>query len=259
MDIITGNFVLGSDGSRKIRYGNLLHTLVTGSGGGGSGGSPAIPEEGLVFYAPFAEDKAAAETGQGISKNGNVVFETVAGVPCARFDGSSYLTLTPSETEFQFLTQAHWTVSFHAWFELGHDASEDLEGLFCSEEPSKDGALFVYRYVRGLNTGKQDAFGIGVNGSNEFTTPDHVLEALSWHFIAIERNGSALRIRINGAWYEGGSSANLRDALKLYLPGGSPKLKGGIAGFRIYSRLPSEEEYSQLAKEFKSAIEGAGT
>lgn len=248
MDIVTGNFVLGDDGSRKVRIGNLQYSFVRGSGSGPS--APALPEEGLVFYAPFSMEKDTAETGQAIAKSGNVTFGQISGVPCAYFDGEAYLTLIPSGTEFLFSTQARWTIAFHVYFERGHEAPEDLDGLFCSEEPNKSGALFVYRYVRGGNSGKQDALGVGVNGYNEFTTPEHVLESLSWYFIAIERNGSELRLRINDTWYEGGDSSNLANASKLYLPGGSPKLKGGIAGLRIFNRNLSDDEYSKLANEF---------
>lgn len=209
-----------------------------------------MPTDGLVFYASMTEDSSTAETGQSVSKNGSIAFEEVSGIPCAHFDGSSYFTFVPSGTEFEFLTQTNWTLTFNAYFERGHEASEDLEGLFCSEEPNKRGALFSYRYVRGLYTGKQDTLGIGVNGYNEFTTEEHVLEALSWYFIAIERNGSALRLRVNNTWYEGGTRSNLKDALKLYMPGGSPKLKGAIAGVRIYNRVLTEDEYSLLKNEF---------
>ena len=207
-------------------------------------------DEKLIFYAPLAADMSTAETGQAIEKNGNISFETVSGVPCARFDSSSYFKLTPSGTEFKFLTQTRWSISFHILFERGTDESDDLEGVLCSEEPNRNGALFSYRYIRGWSTSVQNSFGIGVNGNSEFTTPANLFLASTWYFVAIERNGSAIRIRINDKWYDGGNNTHVKDALKLYLPGGSPKLKGAIAGFRIYNRILSEEEYSFLKNEF---------
>ena len=210
-----------------------------------------MPTDGLIFYAPLAADMSTAETGQAIEKNGNISFETVSGVPCARFDGSSYFKLTPSGTEFKFLTQTRWSISFHILFERGTDESDDLEGVLCSEEPNRNGALFSYRYIRGWSTSVQNSFGIGVNGNSEFTTPANLFLASTWYFVAIERNGSAIRIRINDKWYDGGNNTHVKDALKLYLPGGSPKLKGGLAGLRIYNRPLSDDEYLLLKNEFE--------
>ena len=41
-----------------------------------------IPVDGLVFYAPLAEDKAVSETGQALTKNRDLVFESVQDIPC---------------------------------------------------------------------------------------------------------------------------------------------------------------------------------
>ena len=210
-----------------------------------------MPTDGLIFYASLSDETSTAETGQAIEKNGNISFETVSGVPCAHFDGSSYFTLTPSGTEFKFLTQTQWTILFHILFERGTDESDDLEGVLCSEEPNRNGALFSYRYIRGWSTSVQNSFGIGVNGNSEFTTPANLFQTSTWYFIAIERNGSALRMRVNDEWYDGGNNSHITDASTLYLPGGSPKLKGGLAGLRIYNRLLSDDEYLRLKNEFE--------
>lgn len=87
MDIITGNFVLGSDGSRKIRHGNLLHTFVAGSGGGGSGGSPSAGSllDNLISYWPLDEAVGATEAADAkgrfpLTPNGSKLVSGFGGV-----------------------------------------------------------------------------------------------------------------------------------------------------------------------------------
>lgn len=49
-------------------------------------------QDKLVFYAPLNTASSSAATGQSFTINGNsIVYGTVDGVPCATFDGSSYI------------------------------------------------------------------------------------------------------------------------------------------------------------------------
>ena len=52
----------------------------------------AIPTDGLVFYAPLAESKATAETGQTLNVTGSISYQSIDGIPCAYFDSSSIET-----------------------------------------------------------------------------------------------------------------------------------------------------------------------
>ena len=206
----------------------------------------SLPTDGLIFHAPLDSGKATAETGQALTKFGTVSYLKKEGVKCARFDGSSYLALTPSGNEFKFGTKAQWTLCFHVYFERGLDAAQDLEGLFCSMEPNGSYTFFIYRYIQGWSASVRNSLGVGINTVNEFTTPADAIESGKWLFVAIERSGSAVRIRINDTWHSGGSSSNVADADILYLPGGSPKLAGYFADLRIFDKVLSEDEITAV-------------
>ena len=95
-----------------------------------------------------------------------------------------------------------------------------------------------------------NSLGVGVNGSNEYTTSSGIFTAGVWNTVTIVRNGSSLKIVVNGAQYTGGSSSNVTNASKLYIPGGSPKLQGYMTAFRLYSRVLTDDEIRALENEF---------
>lgn len=69
-----------------------------------------IPTNGLVFYAPLAENADCAYT---LTNSGSVTFQTFGGRQCAYFDGSSALYNNSFQVADAF------TFSFHAYFQSG--------------------------------------------------------------------------------------------------------------------------------------------
>ena len=63
-------------------------TIAIRGSDSGTGGGGNIPTDGLVFYAPLAEDKATAETGQTLTSN-NIEFSVDSGIPCVHLYGGN--------------------------------------------------------------------------------------------------------------------------------------------------------------------------
>lgn len=208
---------------------------------------PPIPEDSLVMYLPLRNGTAAA-TGQTTATTGDISFTEQQGIACMRLDGNSYLSISPSGSEFQFSTNTQWTISFKVCFD--RTSGSDLEGLLCSAEPNTNGTFFIYHYLNGWSSSVSNSLGVGVNGSNEYTTSSGIFTAGVWNTVTIVRNGSSLKIVVNGAQYTGGSSSNVTNASKLYIPGGSPKLQGYMTAFRLYSRALTDDEIRALENEF---------
>ena len=59
-----------------------------------------IPAEELVFYAPLSQEKSMAETGQTLTTTGTISYQTVDGIPCAYFNGSSGITFSTENIPF---------------------------------------------------------------------------------------------------------------------------------------------------------------
>lgn len=208
---------------------------------------PPIPEDNLVMYLPL-QNGTAATTGQTAAATGDISFTEQQGIACMRLDGNSYLGISPLGSEFQFSTNSQWTISFKVCFD--RTSGSDLEGLLCSAEPNTNGTFFIYHYLNGWSSSVSNSLGVGVNGSNEYTTSSGIFTAGVWNTVTIVRNGSSLKIVVNGARYTGGSSSNVTNASKLYIPGGSPKLQGYMTAFRLYSRVLTDDEIRALENEF---------
>lgn len=208
---------------------------------------PPIPEDNLVMYLPL-QDGTTATTGQTVTTTGDISFTEQQGIACMRLDGNSYLDISPSGSEFQFSTNTQWTISFKVRFD--RTSGSDLEGLLCSAEPNRNGTFFIYHYLNGWSSSVSNSLGVGVNGANEYTTSSGIFTAGVWNTVTIVRNGSSLKIVVNGARYTGGSSSNVTNASKLYIPGGSPKLQGYMTAFRLYSRALTDDEIRALENEF---------
>lgn len=208
---------------------------------------PSIPEDNLVMYLPL-QNGTLVTTGQTTTTIGDISFTEQQGIACMRLDGNSYLGISPSGSEFQFSTNTQWTISFKVCFD--RTSGSDLEGLLCSAEPNTNGTFFIYHYLNGWSSSVSNSLGVGVNGSNEYTTSSGIFTAGVWNTVTIVRNGSSLKIVVNGAQYTGGSSSNVTNASKLYIPGGSPKLQGYMTAFRLYSRVLTDDEIRALENEF---------
>lgn len=71
----------------------------------------AIPTNGVVFYAPLAEDKATAETGQTITSN-DAIYTESNGIPCFYSNATSYLRVDDFSDFMTAYNSGNFSISF---------------------------------------------------------------------------------------------------------------------------------------------------
>lgn len=186
----------------------------------------AIPEDGLIFYAPLQEDKSTAETGQALTKNGTITYQTYKGIPCAHFS-SAYISSQLSD----YVTP--YPMTFAIW------AAPDTTDSRALWSFSNDKPLMYW------------------NGSYHVYEPDHNVSAANvgdWHHIAWSINSDRSSTYYFDGVAMGTVTSSNTSAIKSmcigYRNGNQPQWIGYLAGFRIYNRALSEDEISAIAGEY---------
>ena len=194
-----------------------------------------IPKDGLVFYAPLAEEKTTAETGQTLDYIGNsIVFENYKGKNSFKLDGttSNYISSTLGSLETDF------TVSF---FCIERERRTFTQvGSYGSYFAFYDGKISLADKVHNLQT------------STEATID-------TWYFYAISRFGDTYTFYRDYDILQSGKdpdgegflfSENLILGQCASYSGGWEDFFGNIASFRIYKRALNLPEIHALAEEF---------
>ena len=211
----------------------------------------APPANGLVFYAPLSEDASTAETGQALTKNGMVTYQTVEGLPCARFDTKySYLSATvPNMTGVLTGTISLWiyisndagtsATDYPRFFTFG-DKSKPNNGFICGTW-AKPGGVINYQ---------------SNNSSNAWPSANNPLRKGRWiNFVATITESGTLQSYVNGG--EGGvcetGAITINDpSVYINYSDSSYGVDGiYIADVRMYNRILSTSEIKTLAGEYK--------
>lgn len=186
----------------------------------------AIPSDGLVFYAPLQEDKSTAETGQALTKNGTITYQTYKGIQCAHFS-SAYISSQLSD----YVTP--YPMTFAIW------AAPDTTDSRALWSFSNDKPLMYW------------------NGSYHVYEPDHNVSAANvgdWHHIAWSINSDRSSTYYFDGVAMGTVTSSNTSAIKSmcigYRNSSQPQWIGYLAGFRIYNRALSEDEISAVAGEY---------
>lgn len=186
----------------------------------------AIPEDGLIFYAPLQQDKSTAETGQALTKNGTITYQTYNGIQCAHFS-SAYISSQLSD----YITP--YPMTFAIW------AAPDTTNSRALWSFSNDKPLMYW------------------NGSYHVYRPDCNVSAANvgdWHHIAWSINSDRSSTYYFDGVAMGTVTSSNTSAIKSmcigYRNGSQPQWIGYLAGFRIYNRALSEDEISAIAGEY---------
>ncbi|MGN0332387.1 MAG: LamG domain-containing protein [Lachnospiraceae bacterium] len=205
-----------------------------------------IPESGLVFYAPLKESKTTAETGQTLNVTGSISYQSIYGIPCAYFNGESYL----SGDDSAFPTGSEpFTVSCFVFV------------------TTKTSSMYPSIFHWGLNqVGK--AFEIHI-----YSQDDNIFgEILSYNgvssgyenklfHVTVTSTGNSLKIYYNGVLKNSmdivPSDYNIVNSI-FYIGTGNNRgtfypFNGYVSSVRVYNRVLSESEISALANEFNVA------
>lgn len=198
---------------------------------------PALPEDGLVFYAPLEEEASSADTGQALTvANGTPVYTTYKGVPCAKMEATRIDFPTTGFPATTFTISAwYYKVSgsgYRSFFGWGYDSPykacvlQDHDGKLAVERANgrEDTTFTLSGWVCCTMTYNKGTCNIYANGKlvKTFT--------MTLYLSSTNNNGTI------GGWIANTFSEGSCNAY--------------IAACRIYNRAISASEITALANEF---------
>jgi hypothetical protein len=201
--------------------------------------SGQIPSDSLLFYAPLAQNKDTAETGQTLQNTGSVIYTEVDNIPCVnvssgRIDISPYFDTLSNGSSF--------TISL--WVKI---ISSGDGGLFCLG-PGQHGNVNAGFLIHAT----ESSVGFSNAGTRSMNTPDNI-DMYTWRHIAAVCTGNRISMFIDG-------DEKISDSMwELNLDSRLPKigdtnnigaLDACIAGVRVYERALITDEIKILASEF---------
>lgn len=216
----------------------------------------AIPTNGLVFYAPLAEDKATAETGQTLTKTGTVNTLKINNIPCSLFASeNSNLYANYSGGAFNG-TISLW---LYATDNTRSDTT-DYGGFFML------GDFGNFSFIKGcMNTSAENSFSFGSSNINSsHCYPSTTIIRNEWVHLCFVVSGTSYSIYKNGILASQATAASaitLPDEATLYINnsevGGIENI--AIAACRVYNRVLTNDEITELSKEFADEGTSGGT
>ena len=203
----------------------------------------AIPEDGLIFYAPLQENKSTAETGQALTKSGDVTYGTESGIPCAFTNGYGYLSFSASGL---ITMSSDWTISL--WIRFNSFSGQYPTPFAIGERHDVGTALRVVYF-----SGKLCFEPV----SSDPSTSPIIEPALNvWYHICIVHSGSLTAMYSDGVQENQKSftysfaPAYGRIGTSLYNDGFGEYFDGWISAVRIYTRALSANEILSLSTEY---------
>lgn len=199
-----------------------------------------VPSSNLVFYLPLSET-TIADVGPELTSSGTIVHTVMNGIPCAYFNGNSYLYASSVSMPTGASPRA-----MSLWFKY-----KDIPGT-----TSSDAAMFAgWGTTTGLGrfdayVEAQELYTIYSNGALDSGIK---IQDTNWHHILMQYNGATSEI-----YYDGQLAASEAKTLGtknnyLYVgarENGEYAFDGYLAGIRIYNRALSGTEIAYLASEF---------
>ena len=209
----------------------------------------AIPTDGLVFYAPLAEDKATAETGQTLTKTGTIEFTTQDKIQCALFDGNSIIKALDEN-----LPTGSSPRSISVWAKSTDTSLDSYIFGFGNRSTNQMFAINFYF----------DDLAIGCMNNNFETTGK--IKQYEWHHYIASASGNEVSIYVDGVLQHTGIfPQGMNTVSSIIFIGASTdngtsginyEFKGFLASARIYNRILSKEEVTSLYNEFNEDAGG---
>ena len=208
-----------------------------------------MPTDGLVFYAPLSESAAAAQTGQLLTTYGTISYGNVSGIPCAIFDGSSYITFP--DTDLPLLKN---DCTFSVWAK--RPTTGDGQFIFYyGYQPNGGEACGIADFLE--NGGYGIGWGFGSDAAKEF----HYSNPDTWHHICFMCSDGTAYLFLNGVlqsqlsydngWNNVSTVKTGTASIGARIQGGSTlNYPGSIAALRIYNRALTSSEIATLYSEF---------
>lgn len=200
---------------------------------------PQIPKL-LQFHAPLAASASAAETGQPLSVDGEVVFGTVDGIPCATFNRNGRISSTDAGLP---TGNSARTVAF--WVKLAANSSAMQAVSYGTPSQNK-------RYSIGYSGNILHVYG----NSNTAAFNEMVFDNDKWYHVALTLDGTEEKLFCDGTLKQTNTHNNLQTTLAMLCIGSHAEsnmadlFMGSIADVRIYNYVLTDAEIAELAKEF---------
>ena len=207
-----------------------------------------IPEDGLKLYIPLDEYPFSADTGQTLAFSGNLTKETIDGVPCAYFDGNSWIEVpggSINDSEPEEFTESLWLRRI--------DTASDYYRMAMTSEGSFSDGL-VIRQISNL-------FDAEIQTDHSYfygVVSQDIYDPTIWHHVCYRSTADGASIFVDGVLsassgvipqpnWEGKRFYGKRIAEHL-----RQNWIGYMAGIRSYNRALSDDEILSLAREFTS-------
>ena len=202
---------------------------------------PDIPSD-YVFYASLKQNTAQSESGQDLDYEGYFSYGNVDGVPCTEFNGSSYII-----TDDSGLPSGAASRSISVWVRRGGGAS-DIDTTIVSYGT----ALTHKRFALGFYDNCFEVWGAG----NTTTYSEFQFSRDRWYHVVLTLDSDTTeKLYVNSALIATKAHGDLDTTLSELVIGASAgnrtdPFAGKISALRIYDRVLSEAEISELSKEF---------
>lgn len=199
-----------------------------------------VPSANLVFYLPLSET-TIADVGPELTSSGTIVHTVMNGIPCAYFNGNSYLYASSVSMPTGASPRA-----LSLWFRY-----KDIPGA-----TSSDAAVFA-GWGTTTSLGRFDAyveaqvFYIIYSGSD--LNSGIKIQDTNWHHILMQYDGATSEIYYDGQFVISEAKAINTRNNHLYIGAredGTYTFDGYLAGIRIYNRAMTSIEIAYLASEF---------
>lgn len=199
-----------------------------------------VPSSNLVFYLPLSET-TIADVGPELTSSGTIVHTVMNGIPCAYFNGNSYLYASSVSMPTGASPRA-----MSLWFKY-----KDIPGT-----TSSDASLFA-GWGTTTNLGRFDAYveaqELYIIYSSGLLDSGIKIQDTNWHHVLLQYDGSTSEIYYDGQL--AASEAKTLDTKNNYLyvgarENGEYAFDGYLAGIRIYNRAMSGTEIAYLVSEF---------
>ena len=215
----------------------------------------AIPTNGLVFYAPLAEDKATAETGQTLTKSGTVNTLKINNIPCSLFC---------SEESKIYANYSGGT--FNGTISLWLYATDNTQS-----DTTDYGGFFMlgdfgnFSFIKGCMDTAENNFAFGSsNNLTDYCYPSTPIVRNEWVHLCFVVSGTNFSIYKNGilaAQETAASAITLPGETMLYI--NNSEVSGieniAVAACRVYDRALTDSEITELSKEFAGEGTSGGT
>lgn len=203
--------------------------------------SASIPDSNLYIYMPLQEDISEPTANTTVYDSGrtSLTFNTVDGLKCAVFGGSSSLRLNGISSTFSNIEN----VTFSFWAKVNSETANSYVLAFYSRNDIQITASDKCNWVN-------------YDGSSYTSFTCDVSNTTSWNHYAFVKDGSVWKIYLNGVMIASKTDAKSyfsieRDGLYIGTNAYNTSLywKGWLTKLRIYTKVLTDAEILACAKE----------